>query len=898
MFLRHSRESGNPGLGPRMRGDDGYTRGRGKRRPYGRIAFGEKGAGSMKTWFALLAILAALLLAGCAEKDHPGASDDDASGDDAGDDDTGADFTIDAGQMTVTIHRDPYEMVVAGPDGRTLVATPDLISGPIGGGINISPMPFLPHAFQLGEWPHGAWYYATDAYATEATEGGGTEVLLHAVGVDDSYDRRTISLVFASESPTHLVITMTVRGQAQPVYETGAYRLDPDERFLGLGLQYDAIDSRGTLRMMHLGIGVDLTDQIQNHAPMPFYVSSRGYGMFVEEKGPGYFDMGRATDHAYGCKFRTAELKTHVFYGPQPLDIIEQYTALTGRPPMIPDFLFGHLHWRNDNHDESEVYSDADGLRAHGVPTSSIMVDAPWQTCYSTFRFNECPTCQFRDARAVIDYVHRKGYAFYLWTAEFVNRACDVEAPGMTPDNSAEFDAARDAGYLVPLLGNDYEYKWWHDKGAMVNFLNPDAYAWYQGLAANVMEMGAQGFKMDGGEYGGVDVLGLRSLGVFGFGGYGDERTRHYDYRQAYHARFWDVARQYNGDLGISTVRTAVWGEQTHVSYFWPGDLDATWNTDLGLPADIVGGLTLGTAGFPYYGSNTGGFHLYGVNPELTARWAEYAAWRPIFESPRDGAQQLWEEYPDDIFQIYRDAAIRHTRLFPYMKAYALEATRTGHPIMRMLPLLYPDDLNTYGRDFDYLLGDWLLVAPIYEQGAVTREVYLPAGRWVNYWTGDAQDGPKITTVDAPLAVIPVFAKAGAIVPLLDASVQTLWPTDDPDVIDVDDAADRMWADLYPSGTSALTLADGTAFAMSQDSSGFTLAITGAPLARTYSLRAVPATFDAGKPASVTGPSGTLDELPSYADWDAAAKGWFWDAAKGDLWVRDSCAGGTFTVAE
>ena len=852
----------------------------------------------MKTWLAMGLALAALLLFGCAGTNDHGTSGP-ASDDDAGDDDSGGDtYVIDAGQMTVTIHRDPYRMEVTGPDGRTLVATPDPISGPIGGGINSSPMPFLAHAFQIGEWPHGAWYAAADAYAMIAAKDG-TEVLVHAVGVDNPLDRLTLSLTFTSPSPTHLVVAAKVSGPTPAVYQTGAYRLDPDERFLGLGLQYDAIDSRGKLRTMHVGIGVDLTDQTQNHAPMPFYVSSRGYGLFVEDQGPGYFDMGRATDHAYGYKYRTPELVTHLFYGPAPLAVIEQYTALTGRPPMNPDFLFGHLHWRNDNHDESEVYADADALRARGVPTSSIMVDAPWQTCYSTFRFNECPDgCQFKDAQAVIDYVHQKGYAFYLWTAEYVNRTCDVEAPGMTPDNSREFDMARDKGYLVPLLGFDWEYKWWHDKGAMVNFLNPDAYAWYRDMARNVVQMGAQGFKMDGGEWGGADILGLTPMNFFRFGDYGDLRTIQYDYKQAYHSLFWDLAHEVHGDQGISTVRCAVWGEQSHVSYFWPGDLDSTWGFDLGLPADIVGGLTLGTAGFPYYGSNCSGFHLYGVNPELTARWAEYSAWRPIFESPRDGTQEVWEDYSEEVFDIYRDAAVLHTRLFPYMKAYALEATKTGHPIMRMLPLIYPDDLNTYDRDFDYLLGDWLLVAPVYAEGATTRDVYLPAGRWVNYGTGVAQDGPKLLTVDAPLAVIPVFARAGAIVPMLDPSVQTLWPTDDPDVIDIQDVADKMWADLYPSGASAFTLADGTAFALSQDAAGFTLAVSGAPLARTYSLRAVPATFGAGKPSSVTGPSGALDEIPSYADWNAAAKGWTWDAAKGDLWVRDACGTGTFAVAE
>jgi alpha-D-xyloside xylohydrolase len=849
----------------------------------------------MTRWMMWMLAAIFAVATGCAATDDDAADADD---DDADDDDDGGEWIlIHAGEMTARIHRDPYSLEVIGPDGRTLVATPDPISGDTGRGINVSPMPFLAHAFQVGDRPKGKWYYATDVIRARPIAGG-TEVQLHAIGVEDPFDRRTLAVAFTTYGWNHLIIRASVLGEDDVVYQTGAYRLDPDERFLGLGLQYDSIDSRGKLRMMHLGIGVDLSDQIQNHAPIPFYLSSRGYGLFVEEKGPGYFDMGRATDYAYGYKFRASTLTTHLFYGPDPLAVIEQYTALTGRPPMNPDYLFGHLHWRNVNHDEGEIHSDMAELRAHGVPTSSIMVDAPWQTCYSTFRFIECPDgCLFKDARAVIDTAHEKGYAFYLWTAEYVNRACAVEAPGMTPDNSEQFDAARAAGWLVPLLGFRWEYDWWHDQGAMVNFLREDAYDWYQGLARNVVEMGAQGFKMDGGEYAGADVLGLRPMGFYVFGDGVDVRTIHYDYKQAYHSLFWDLAREVHGENGIATVRCAVWGEQSHVSYFWPGDLDATWGRDLGLPADIVGGLTLGTAGFPYYGSNTGGFSGYGVNPELTARWAELSALRPIFESPRDGTQEVWEDYPAEVFDIYRDYAVFHTRLFPYLKAYAQEATRTGHPILRMLPLHYPDDPIAYDRDFDYLLGERLLVAPVYEEGARAREVYLPAGRWVNWWTGEAIDGPRLVTVDAPLDEIPLFAKGGAIVPLLDPSVQTLWPTDDPEVIDHLDVADRLWIDLYPYGETAFTLVDGTTLTMTRTTGGFTLAIGEAPLARTYSLRAVPATYGGGKPRTVAGPSGELPERADRAAWDAAARGWFFDAAKGDLWVRDAGAGGTFTVA-
>jgi hypothetical protein len=307
----------------------------------------------------------------------------------------------------------------------------------------------------------------------------------------------------------------------------------------------------------------------------------------------------------------------------------------------------------------------------------------------------------------------------------------------------------------------------------------------------------------------------------------------------------------------------------------------------------------LGTAGFAYYGSNNGGFTGYdGDDPLLLARWTEYSAFRPIFEGPRGGTQEVWQGYPPATEKIYQKYATIHTRLFPYMKAYALEAVRTGHPIMRMLPLHYPDDTETYGRNFDYLLGDWLLVAPVYLDGAYTRDVYLPAGRWIQYWTNEVRDGPDHVIEDVAEDSIPVFAKAGAIISLIDPSVQTLWPTHDPGIVDHTDVEDRMWVELFPSGSSSFTLSDGTHFTLVEDGNGFTFRISNAPLSRTYSLRAVAACFGGGEPSSVKGPTGPLTQYTSYDDWATQGSGWFYDHATGNLWIRDACLAGMYLVTQ
>ena len=420
----------------------------------------------------LVALLAAFALASCGGDDDDATPPETPEGDDDGE--TLADvIEIDAGAMTVRITRDPYSMAIAGPDDSPLLSTATWADADSPTGrANLSPMLYLPHAFQTGELS-GDWYYAREVVAVER-DANVTKVFVRAADALGGPAEASLAITFRVVSNTHLSFSAIAWGADGIHYHCGAYRLDDDEEFFGLGLQYDSIGSRGTLRPMFIGLGPDVTDRIQNHAPMPFYISSRGYGLFVADKGRGYFDMGYSNEGAYGYKYRTPELTTHVFYGPDPLAIIDQYTQLAGRPPMNPDYLFGHLHWRNVNHDESEMYSDMAELRARGIPTSSFMVDAPWATAYNTYDFAECDSgCLFKDAQAVIDTAHEQGFAFYVWTAEFIDRVSPVEAPGMVEDNSAQWNPARAAGYLMPIFGLIYEYPWWHESGAIVNFFDP-----------------------------------------------------------------------------------------------------------------------------------------------------------------------------------------------------------------------------------------------------------------------------------------------------------------------------------------------------------------------------------------------------------------------------------------
>ncbi len=196
----------------------------------------------------------------------------------------------------------------------------------------------------------------------------------------------------------------------------------------------------------------------------------------------------------------------------------------------------------------------------------------------------------------------------------------------------------------------------------------------------------------------------------------------------------------------------------------WGGDQQHNWKRDLGLPSVITAGITAGMSGYSTWGPD---ISSDGDDRELWLRWAEFGALTPVMRdhpwSRPKFSVDLWHD-PGTI-ALFRRYAILHTALLPYFATYAAEAHRTGVPILRHLVLQYPDDPRAATAEYQYLLGESLLVAPVIEQGAVTRKLYLPKGDWLNYWTGEHLTGGTDVTVPAPIDQIPILVRGGAILP-------------------------------------------------------------------------------------------------------------------------------------
>jgi alpha-D-xyloside xylohydrolase len=336
-------------------------------------------------------------------------------------------------------------------------------------------------------------------------------------------------------------------------------------------------------------------------------------------------------------------------------------------------------------------------------------------------------------------------------------------------------------------------------------------------------------------------------------------------------------------------MRSSFSGVQSLQPAVWPGDQRANWSATQGLPATISAGLSWGISGAPFWGSDIGGYLDGGLpqaqQEELWMRWLEFGAFSPIMRDQLGnrgyGAIYLWSNVrTETAFRFY---AQLHQSLFPYLYAAARTAHLTGFPIMRHLFLAYPRDPKVYGLNDEYLLGPDLLVAPVITPGAITRQVYLPTGTWVDYWTGAILAGGRTVSAPAPLNRIPVFVRGGALLPTLADPGDTLAPASD---LAIRPAGDDLVLRVYLGGAGEQTiLADGTLLAAQANGRKTRLRITG-PIRR----------YHVTMPLAHGPRSMQLDGRDIPAVRAGSALGWHYDATTGTLQIDLRFARGTVVV--
>jgi alpha-D-xyloside xylohydrolase len=603
-----------------------------------------------------------------------------------------------------------------------------------------------------------------------------------------------------------------VEGEAWLAVDIAARR---DEHYLGLGERFDTLDQRG--KQVDLWVE-DGAQSGLTYIPVPFYLSSAGYGLHVDTEVRCLVRLATPDDPGV-VSIRNAAplLRLNVLLGRTPKEILTRYTALAGRPEVPPAWVFGPWKSRDwQTADQAGIREDVEKQLELGLPATAKVIDARWEAAYHTFAFDPK---KFPDPRATIEQIHAHGSRLVLWISPWM--AVDNE-----DDPNDAFHACAERGYLIKNPeGEVYVHRLGNNPmliGSCIDLTNPQAAAWWQDNIRRLARLGVSGFNTDFGEQVPEDA-------VFYDGRTG--REMHNVYPRLYNELTFEAMQE--GQPGVLLARSGWHGSQ-RLSAIWAGDQTSDFAYNSGLRTAIVAGLSAGLSGFPFWTSDIGGY-FGDPTDEVYQRWTQFGAFCPIMMIHGAGRREPWT-FSAGTLDLYRRFARLHTDLFPYIYTYAHEAAETGLPIMRAMPLEFPGEPDAWGApaEHQYCFGTELLVAPVYYGFSRRRRVYLPQGQWRDFWHGELLAGGRVVARRAALAQIPVFARAGAIVPRLDPSPDTLLPATRPGVRS---PGDDLRLDLYPGADRFFRLYDGTEFAW--DQAAGTLTISGSPVTRQVSVRRV-----------------------------------------------------------
>ncbi len=672
-------------------------------------------------------------------------------------------------------------------------------------------------------------------------------------------------------------------------------RVGLDEAFYGLGAYLDQVEHRGTIRAMQLELDTELESGYNEaHVPVPFVIGTSGWGLFVECPYPGMFDVAATDATRVDAWFGTGAasvqgLAFHLFATDHPIDVTRKYYDVTGDPLLPARWALGPWIWRDEIDGQVAVEDDLRKIRDHDLATTGYWIDRPYANGVNSFDFHRD---NYPDPQAMIDRMHAMGFRTALWHSPYITVGKES-----SPETEALLAHAKENGFYPDPVG--VRFNGWGD---FIDLTNPEAYAWWQSLIRRYTDMGVEGFKLDYAEDIVPGLLGVRN--PWGFWDGSDERTMHSRMKLFYHRVYAETLPE---DGGFLLCRAGTYGDQVNVSVIWPGDLNATmWGhrevvvtpegktvTAVGgLGPSMVYGLSLGPSGFPFYGSDTGGYRQSPPGPDKQTfmRWYQQTSLSTVMQVGTSGNSVPWEFRPEkenfdqEVLDGYRLYARLHLRLFPYQWTYARNLAVDGRPIQRPLGLAYPE-LGRHPSD-TYLFGDHLLVAPVIVRDAVTRDVFLPPGAWQDWWDGTPYVGDQNHVVDAPLERLPLFLAQSGIVPLLRPTIDTLSPVAEPDAIDSYATTPGMlWVRVFPGEASTFTLFDGARIGQSRV--GVETRLTwddGDEFNQGAVFQMHGVRFP---PVSVTNQDGALDPVDDPEALDAAPSGWLWLLERnGTLYVK------------
>lgn len=659
------------------------------------------------------------------------------------------------------------------------------------------------------------------------------------------------------------------------------------ERFYGFGEKTGALDKRGrVLSFFNTDFPGYGTDHDPLYQSIPFFIGMRGvqaYGLFTDISTRLRMDMAASEADRYVVEAGHSTpggvaFVQYVIKGPAISSVVERYTSLTGRSPLPPRWSLGYHQSRWGYTPDARVREVAAEFRARGLPADGIWLDIDYMDEYRSWTWDPVT---FPDPSGLVTDLAESGF-----------KLTGIIDPGLKLDPDWDIYAQGLEGehYLKTPDGEVYVGEVWPGASVFPDFSRASTRAWWGSLVDRLTDHGVRGIWLDMNEPASfvsatdwtippeviVDGDGMATTMASGHNVYALLEAR---------ATRAGLLQAVPDQRPFILTRAGYAGIQRYAAV-WTGDVPSAMASMADTFTMLLG---LGLSGVPFVGSDVGGWEG-SATPEAFARWMGVGALSPFYRGhcqTSGQAQEPWS-FGAEVEDISRRHLIDRYRLLPVFYQLFHEHLQSGAPILRPMVWDFQDDLATHTRGDQGMLGPWLLVAPVMNEGATSREIYLPAGRWFEWRSGASVDGPTIINPFTPLAALPIYVREGAILP---RGPDVLWSDADPAAplrLDVYPAAEETQQDLYEDEGDGFAYQSGgyalTSYRTQRLPSQILFAADGregewAPPERRLDLRihrvdhAVTAVLLDGEALTALDPT----------SFDGATDGWWWDAQEHTL---------------
>jgi alpha-D-xyloside xylohydrolase len=511
------------------------------------------------------------------------------------------------------------------------------------------------------------------------------------------------------------------------------------ELIYGLGERFGPLVKNGqTVDIWNADGG---TSSEQAYKNVPFHLSNRGYGVLVNDPGHVSYEIGSEAVERVQFSVTGEVLEYLVIAGPTPKDVLRRYTALTGRPPVVPAWSYGL--WLSTSfttdYDEQTVNSFIDEMAARELPVSVFHFDCFWMREFTWCDF-EWDARVFPDPDGMLARLHDKDLRVCVWINPYIAQ------------RSALFREGAEHGYLVTRPdGSIWQWDLWQAGMALVDFTNPEATAWYQSKLRALVAQGVDCFKTDFGERIPTDVEWADGS---------DPERMHNLYAQLYNRAVHEVLVEARGEgEAVLFARSATAGGQS-MPVHWGGDSTSTY---VSMAETLRGGLSLALSGFAFWSHDIGGFE---GTPDagVFKRWTAFGLLGSHSRFHGSSSYRVPWAFDEEAVEVTRRFTRLKMRLMPYLYQQGLDAAETGTPLMRPMVLEFPDDPATGHLDRQYMLGPSLLVAPVLSADGEV-DFYLPAGYWTSLLTGETVSGGGWRRERHGFDSLPLYVRPGAVLP-------------------------------------------------------------------------------------------------------------------------------------